>query len=210
LKLTIPDDLINPVENSRGKKKQVKPEVKDSTVRTLFDMAKKGVNFVKNSFLANDPQPKKLNLRKEKGPATPSSISDDSPVITESMMDDSQNIEGYSFGDDSQNGEDFSLVDDDPIDMEAFDIQLQKQLMEQYSKKESPVTIVIDDDDSQQSIKSEPEVVITPVKKEERQPKKLNLKRKVEETPTTKQPPKKKAKVTPPVQKSTLMSFWKK
>ncbi len=211
LKLSIPDDLINAnAKPASAKKKQPEP-VKDSTVRTLFDMAKKGVNFVKSSFFAT-AEPKKLVLKK--------SPMKDSPAKSESF-DDSQISHGSEFGmDDSQsmNFDDSQQLnfgmDDDFIDMEAFDIKLQQTLLDRCKKEnvkqEEPDVIVIDDEESQSST-SGPSV--TPVKdtKEEPAKKKLILKkRKVDETLNAKTPAKKKVKITPPPQKSTLMSFWSK
>lgn len=191
IKLTIPDDLLYPSEKYRGKKsKEVRT---DSTMRTLFDMARKGANFVKNSiassFSSNEPQlvsKKKLVLKKESELST-STLSTPATFVT-NEIDDSQYIEELDFG-------------DDLINIESFDIELQERLMAQYEQKDNKTTdvIIVDNDDSQVS-------AITKVKDE---PKKLNLKRKVPQI-TSKQPAKKKTKFEPPAQKSTLLSFWSK
>jgi hypothetical protein len=202
LKLDIPDELLNFSEKgSRKKTKQVK---KDSTVRTLFDMAKKGVNFVK-SFTSSfsSEKPKKLLLRKPTGTFDDSpTLINDSPIPDTNVIHDSSITDNSCGIDDSQQLEDVNF-EDSLIDMESFDIELQKRLFEQYAKKESETnTVIVIDDHSSQSSDT--------IKEESQKSKKLNLKRKTSDSAQIKQPSKKRLKVTPPPQKTTLMSFWKK
>jgi len=208
IEVTIPDHLIQlPGPPNPKKQKTPKTPVKtDSSVRTLFDMAKSGINFVKSSVFGSNVKPEavkqetikvhetktknKLIIKRSNKPAV-SSASDDVDVIevddvkteiSNSMLDDSQNIIDM---------DEFDGIDFDDVNWGEIDRQVQEE-----QKAAANSVVNVDDYESSSPVDKQVEI----------KPKKLSLKRKGMDSPSPATTSKKTKVETPP--KMNLFSFW--
>ncbi|KAL0481222.1 hypothetical protein AKO1_012817 [Acrasis kona] len=228
VKLTIPNELLSlPGAPMPKKSKSSSTPVKvDSSVRTLFDMAKSGIKFVKKSMFGDDaasPSPpvkdqqqpssvknettfKKPTLTIRKQKITVPSPSDDAKVI---KVDDDQVLLTCSMLEDSQNVIDLDDDDWGDVDWDDVDAQVEQSRKDDLVQKtEQPQHKVVNnivnvDDYESVGVSEDDDIICTKITL-----RKLNLKRKTMDSPSLVGNSNSKKTKVETTQKHNLFSFW--